>query len=66
MKHLKIILTGILPIIITIIGVLSIVAGELDDAPGAILFGILIIVGGAILNIRLINKNLTNHEFDTN
>jgi|GEM_PF-1850246 len=66
MKHLKIILTGILPIIITIIGVASIVAGELDDAPGAILFGILIIVGGAILNIRLINKNLTNHEFDIN
>jgi len=52
MKHLKIILTGILPIIITIIGVLAKVAGELDDA-------------GAILNIRLI-KNLFNHEFDTN
>ena len=66
MKHLKIILTGILPIIITMIGVASIVVGELDDAPGAILFGILIIVGGAILNIRLINKNLTNHEFDIN
>jgi len=66
MKHLKIILTGILPIIITMIGVASIVAGELDDAPEAILTGILIIVGGAILNIRLINKNLTNHEFDTN
>lgn len=58
MKHLKIILTGILPIIITIIG-------ELDDAPGAILIGVLIIVRGAILNIRLI-KNLFNHEFDTN
>ena len=66
MKHLKIILIGILPIIITIIGVASIVAGELDDAPGAILIGILIILGGAILNIRLINKNLTNHEFDIN
>lgn len=66
MKHLKIILTGILPIIITMIGVASIVVGELDDAPGAILIGILIIVGGAILNTRLINKNLTNHEFDTN
>ena len=34
-------------------GVIAIVAGELDDAPGA------------ILNIRLI-KNLFNHEFDTN
>jgi hypothetical protein len=65
MKYLKIILTGILPIIITIIGVLAIVAGELDDTAGAILIGVLIIVGGAILNIRLI-KNLFNHEFDTN
>ena len=66
MKQLKSILIGILPIIITIIGVIAIVAGELDDAPGAILIGILIIVGGTILNIRLINKNLTTHEFDTN
>lgn len=66
MKQLKIILIGILPIIITIIGVIAIVAGELDDAPGAILIGILIIVGGTILNIRLINKNLTNYEFDNN
>lgn len=65
MKHLKIILTGILPIIITIIGVLATVAGELDDAPGAILIGVLIIVGGTILKMRLI-KNLFNHEFDTN
>jgi hypothetical protein len=66
MKQLKSILIGILPIIITIIGVIAIVAGELDDAPGAILIGILIIVGGTILNIRLINKNLTNYEFDNN
>jgi heme/copper-type cytochrome/quinol oxidase subunit 4 len=66
MKQLKSYLIGILPIIITIIGVIAIVAGELDDAPGAILIGILIIVGGTILNIRLINKNLTNYEFDNN
>jgi len=46
-------------------GVIAIVTGELDDAPGAILIGVLIIVGRAILNIRLI-KNLFNHEFDTN
>jgi hypothetical protein len=45
---------------------MAIIAGELNDAPGAILIGILIIVGGAILNIKLINKNLTNHEFDSN
>jgi heme/copper-type cytochrome/quinol oxidase subunit 4 len=66
MKQLKSYLIGILPIIITIIGVIAIVAGELDDAPGAILIGILIIVGGTILNIRLINKNLTNYEFNNN
>ena len=66
MKQLKSYLIGILPIIITIIGVIAIVAGELDDAPGAILIGILVIVGGTILNIRLINKNLTNYEFDNN
>jgi hypothetical protein len=65
MKHLKIILTGILPIIITIMGVIAIVARELYDAPGAILIGIYIVVGGAILKIKLI-KNLFNHEFDTN
>ena len=66
MNNLKIILLGILPILITIIGMMAIIAGELNDAPGAILIGILIIVGGAILNIKLINKNLTNHEFDSN
>ena len=65
MTHLKIILTGLLPIILTVMGLIAIVAGELDDAPGAFLIGVLIIVGGAILNIRLI-KNLYNHEFDTN
>jgi len=65
MKHLKIILTGIFPIIITIIGVVAIVAGELDNLPRSILNGVLIIFGSAILNISLI-KNLFNHEFDTN
>ena len=65
MTHLKIILTGLLPIILTITGLISIVAGELYDAPGAILIGIYIVVGGAILKIKLI-KNLFNHEFDTN
>jgi len=65
MKHLKIILTGIFPIIITIIGVVAIVAGELDNLPRSILNGVLIIFGSAILNIGLI-KNLFNHEFDTN
>jgi hypothetical protein len=33
---------------------MAIIAGELDNAPGA------------ILNILLINKNLFNHEFDSN
>ena len=65
MTHLKIILTGLLPIILTITGLISIVSGELYDAPGTILIGIYIVVGGAILNIKLI-KNLFNHEFDTN
>jgi len=65
MKHLKIILTGIFPIIITIIGVVAIVARELDNLPRSILNGVLIIFGSAILNISLI-KNLFNHEFDTN
>lgn len=51
MSYPKIILMGILPILITIFGIVAIIAGELDDAPGAILIGILIIVGGAILNI---------------
>jgi len=65
MKHLKIILTGIFPVIITFIGVVAIVAGELDNLPRSILNGVLIIFGSAILNISLI-KNLFNHEFDTN
>jgi len=52
MKLLKPIFIGLLPILLTIIGVLAMVFGEIDDSPGLMLIGLIIIVFASILNIR--------------
>ena len=52
MKLLKPIFIGLLPILLTIIGVLAMVFGEIDDSPGLMFIGLIIIVLASILNIR--------------
>jgi len=52
MKLLKPIFIGLIPILLTIIGVLAMVFGEIDDSPGLMLIGLIIIVFASILNIR--------------
>jgi len=52
MKLLKPIFIGLLPILLTSIGVLAMVFGEIDDSPGLMLIGLIIIVFASILNIR--------------
>lgn len=52
MNHLKSIYRGLLPIFMTILGVLAMVFGEIDDAPGLMLIGLIIIVMASIFNIR--------------
>ncbi len=57
MKLLKSIFIGLLPIFLTIIGVLSIVYGEIDDSPGLMLIGFILIVFASILTIRQSRKD---------
>ena len=52
MKLLKPFFIGLLPILMTIIGVLAMFFGEIDDSPGLMLIGLIIIVLATILNIR--------------
>ena len=57
MKLLELILIGLLPIFLTIIGVLAIVYGEIDDSPGLMLIGLILIVFASILTIRQSRKD---------
>lgn len=52
MNQLKSIYRGLLPIFMIILGVLAMVFGEIDDAPGLMLIGLIIIVLASIFNIR--------------
>lgn len=52
MNQQKSIYRGLLPIFMTILGVLAMVFGEIDDAPGLMLIGLIIIVLASIFNIR--------------
>ncbi|SFR34974.1 hypothetical protein SAMN04490243_0917 [Robiginitalea myxolifaciens] len=55
MEKLKDILKAVLPILLAVLGVLAIVYGELDDSPGLMLIGF-VLIGIAIgINIRLVN-----------
>ena len=52
MKVFKSILTGLLPILMTIAGVFAMVFGENDDSPGLWLIGLIIIVMASLYNIK--------------
>jgi hypothetical protein len=39
------------------IGIAAIVLGELDDAPGLVLFGLLLIVGAVVLTVRTLQRS---------
>ena len=52
MKVFKSILTGLLPILMTIAGVFTMVFGENDDSPGLWLIGLIIIVMASLYNIK--------------
>ena len=48
----RLLINAILPILITIIGVLGMVYGEIDDSPGLMLIGLLLILSATWLNIK--------------
>ena len=52
MKNLKSILIGLLPILMTIVGVFAMVFGENDDSPGLWLIGLVIIFVASFYNIK--------------
>lgn len=52
MNILKSILIGLLPIVMTIVGVLVMVYGEIDDSPGLWLIGLVFIVTASLYNIN--------------
>lgn len=53
--NIKKVLIRLFLIFLTVIGMLAIVFGEIDDSPGLMLIGLIIIVLASIFNIR---KNL--------
>ena len=54
MNFFKIILIGLTPILITIVGVFAMIYGETDDSPGLMLIGLIIIIYASYINIRRI------------
>ncbi len=54
MNFFKIILIGLIPILITIVGVFAMISGETDDSPGLMLIGLIIIIYASYINIRRI------------
>lgn len=48
----RLLINAILPILMTIIGVLGMVYGEIDDSPGLMLIGLLLILSATWLNIK--------------
>ena len=45
----------VFPVFATLIGILAMVGGEVDDAPGLVLMGLLL-VGGAVAHAVLLNR----------
>jgi len=52
MKVLKAILIGLFPIALAVLGVLAIVFGEIDDSPGLMFIGLILIITASYLNIK--------------
>jgi hypothetical protein len=50
-------MTYLVAILAIAIGVAAIVAGGVDDSPGAQLIGVVIIVGAVVLGVRMIQRS---------
>lgn len=58
MKYIHTFLIGFLPVLLTLLGALAMIIGELDDAPGLVLLGIVIVGIATIINIKLTTNKL--------
>lgn len=52
MYKIKIILRGLLPIFLTIVGTLLLIGGEIDDSPGLGGIGLIVIGISSYLNVK--------------
>jgi len=52
----RLLVRPLLPITLTIIGVMAIVDGEIDDSPGEMLLGFLIVIYSAYFNFKNYNR----------
>jgi hypothetical protein len=50
--NFKKVLIRLFPIFLTVIGMLAIVFGEIDDSPGLMFIGLILIVSASYMNIR--------------
>jgi hypothetical protein len=50
-------MTYLVAILAIAIGVAAIVAGGVDDSPGAQLIGVVIIIGAVVLGVRMIKRS---------
>ena len=53
---IRLLVRPLLPIALTIIGVMAIVDGEIDDSPGEMLLGSLIVIYSAYFNFKNYNR----------
>jgi hypothetical protein len=52
MNVFKAIIIGLFPIALAVIGVFAIVFGEIDDSPGLMFIGLILILVASYINIR--------------
>lgn len=52
MSKIKLILKGLLPIFLTVVGTLAVIGGEVDDSPGLGGIGLIIICIASYINIK--------------
>ena len=50
-------LVAIVVLLMVALGVAGIVYGEADDSPGGQLIGVLLVVGGVVLGVRMIRRS---------
>lgn len=55
--RLPLLVTAILAVLATAIGVAAIVLGESDDSPGLQLLGVLFVVGAVALGVRTVQRS---------
>ena len=52
MGKIKLLIKGLLPIGLTIIGMLAVIGGELDDSPGLGGIGLILIIVASYINVK--------------